>query len=255
MPQTTLDWSAARKPLSQIAGNAQKRPRSNDDQDPTEPPSKSHTAPAGLISVTAQSRRMVLEHLQGWIRALGTQHRYIGGLGGDGTQLRMPLRSSDGRVLTWHKFAEEIASKVAIQNHPSDEDDCWFVPASGGDTAGYPVKKLWNGGERNKWRVHRILFFLKNPTIDEKSTNDIAHRCRRGRFDEAAGINWSCINPYHTVSVPHAVNLDHNKCHHGCLQLCPHSPKCVWTNDEGKKMKCRDLVPMPAVCTCGAGCF
>jgi hypothetical protein len=150
----------------------------------------------------------------------------------------------------------QIATKVADQTQPADEEECWFVEGNGGDTSGYPVKKLWKKGERNKWRLHRVLFFLKNKDMDETSqANDIAHLCRRGRFDHEQGVTRSCVNPFHTASVPHAINLEHNQCANGCRGLCPHTPKCLWTTEEGRRMKCRDLWPLPAVCACGQKCF
>ena len=68
----------------------------------------------------------------------------------------------------------------------------------GGDTSGYPVKKIFGKGEKNKWRVHRILHFLKNPSADPyDTTKEIAHLCRRGRFDAANSVVRACINPQH----------------------------------------------------------
>jgi hypothetical protein len=86
-----------------------------------------------------------------------------------------------------------------------------------GDTSGYPSKKLAKSGERNKHRVHRILFFWKNPDeLDHQQGQVVAHRCRRGRFDFDSGIEKACVNPYHLTQTDQRTNLDHDGCERSC---------------------------------------
>lgn len=145
---------------------------------------------------------------------------------------------------------------MSAQTAPQTADDCWFVEMHGGDTAGYPQKKLSNRGGANKWRVHQILHYLSHPDLDENDrTLELSHLCRRGRFDFALGITRACVNPVHTTLADHNTNLSQNTCGNGCAHLCPHQPRCVWTNGEGRRMRCREIWPMPAVCGCGAGCY
>jgi hypothetical protein len=85
-----------------------------------------------------------------------------------------------------------------------------------GDTSGYPVKKIFGKGEKNKWRVHRILHFLKNPSADPyDTTKEIAHLCRRGPFDTAK----QCCEGLYRPS-PH---YSHRPCHQPLAQSM-----CKW---------------------------
>jgi hypothetical protein len=191
----------------------------------------------------------------GWVRQLNPQSPLVGSLG---VGIRMPLRSSDGRALTWEKLAREIASKAAAQG-ASGPDDCWFVVAVNGDTSGYPQKKLATSGERNKHALSRILHFLKTPADLDRYNADnqlqVAHRCRRGRFDQSKGVDWACVNPHHTVLVSDVINKSHDGCANGCAQLCPHTPKCLWTDAGGHSLPCRLQIPLPPSCSCGHHCF
>ena len=113
MPQQSLlQFAVPRKALAEASPNIQrKRPYdSSSDANLLQPPAKASTsaAPASQFTQAHTSRSMVLLHLNGWVQALGAGHRYIGTLGGDGTQLRMPLKAGDGRQLTWSKFADEV---------------------------------------------------------------------------------------------------------------------------------------------------
>jgi hypothetical protein len=144
-----------------------------------------------------------------------------------------------------------------VQNAPTTIDDCWFMEGTAGDTAGYPSKKISGRGSENKWRLHRVMHFWKTPAdLATDAGAELAHLCRRGRYDFAAGIAVACVNPHHTHQTSHATNLSHNQCANSCARLCPHQPKCIWTNDAGRRMVCRDVVPWPpAQCTCGNNCF
>jgi len=275
--------------------------------------------------------------------------------------IQMPKTSSDGRALTWAKLADEvrevkipwgqkhdqeynntdtaqIAGKIASCLAPTSRDDCWGVPPSQGDTAGYIIKKLAKSGERNKHAVHRrvrsihshasismltrmlfsILFaayFSQKwiavlaseatttaakdaadaarktaaaaKTAADASTDDttlsnaytaataaataataayeaaalskleIAHLCRRGRYDQPGGFGWGCVNPWHLDALTHRVNLEHNGCARACRVLCPHG-NCVWTRKtDGKLLACRlrEGVGVVLSCSCGMDCF
>lgn len=101
-------------------------------------------------------------------------------LGSAGNELKMPMRATDGRVLTWEKWAAEIIGKVV--NKPQSTDDCWFVKGFAGDMSGYPTKKLAPRGNQNKWRVYRMMFFMMHPDQLALGTDPnlhCAHRCSR----------------------------------------------------------------------------
>jgi hypothetical protein len=278
--QAKLPFVAARKPLASIDPNISLRPAKRSaaniaDDAPLPLPKKLASALAAApttFTLIHRSKQMILQEVRSWIDALGTRHRLVGDLGGDGTELKMPLDARDRRVLTWAKLAEDashrrfcflgyanvlqVASKVAAEHQPQTAADCWFMIVAEKDTSGYAMRKLWNGGERNKWRMHRILHFLKNPRDDEKDPAiEIAHLCRRGRADPKRKLLRVCVNPHHTTATDSQTNLSHDRCGNGCKHLCPHEPKCIWTNADGVRMMCRDAWPMPAVCACGAGCY
>ncbi|KAK1595333.1 uncharacterized protein LY79DRAFT_668118 [Colletotrichum navitas] len=65
----------------------------------------------------------------------------------------MPLRSGDGRVLTWDKMCTEFIQKIILAvpaSPPVSTNDCWFFPGAASNNTGYPVKKLAARGEGNK---------------------------------------------------------------------------------------------------------
>ncbi|KAJ0159559.1 hypothetical protein CTA2_9477 [Colletotrichum tanaceti] len=80
----------------------------------------------------------------------------------------MPMTLSDGQALNREKmcydFVEKIVESVPA-SPPQSPDDCWFYPGLASNTIGYPIKKIARAGEANKWGVHRILFFMKNPAL------------------------------------------------------------------------------------------
>jgi hypothetical protein len=149
-----------------------------------------------------------------------------------------------------------MAEKIAAENAPLTEEDCWFIGGNNGETAGYPGKKLSTGPPTSTGSIE-ILHFLRTPAnYPCPAGQEIAHRCRRGRFKEELGVFVACVNPAHTTSCSHDVNLSHNQCGNGCRKLCPHAPKCVWTREsDGVRLTCRDSWPLPTECLCGRGCF
>lgn len=153
----------------------------------------------------------------------------------------------------------QLKRKIHSGNEPLTVNDCWFVQGGESDTSGYPVKKIASRGERNKWRVHRLLFFVVNPALAPAAAPPahqvVAHRCGRGRYDHARGISEACINPHHLVLVSQSVNLDHDKCRRSCAAWCPHRPRCVFTNDRGRWLPCRNAVPLRHPCGCVESCF
>jgi Zinc-binding loop region of homing endonuclease len=151
-----------------------------------------------------------------------------------------------------------MTRKILVTNCPSTIQDCWFVEGGESDTSGYPVKKIAKRGEANKWRLHRIMFFWSSPQSLHSTSNlglQVAHRCGRGRYDHHRGIRVSCINPHHLVLVPQTINIDHNLCRRSCAAWCPHRPRCIYTNEGGKWLPCRNKIPLQSPCICGKRCF
>ncbi|KAF1971177.1 hypothetical protein BU23DRAFT_195451 [Bimuria novae-zelandiae CBS 107.79] len=142
--------------------------------------------------------------------------------------------------------------------------DCWFWKQSKSDTWGYATHKLSTHGSHNKQRVHSILYFARFPNA--KDNVELAHRCGRGlrRFG-------GCVNPRHLQPATAAENAgqtpysatkyssnsfskDHKDCKGACSLTCPHTPRCIWTDTQGRYLPCRNVFQHP--CTCeGYDCW
>jgi hypothetical protein len=166
-------------------------------------------------------------------------------------RLRMPLNSSDGRRLTWTKYAGRVASEIV--NQPTSEESCWFLKSNTNDQL--HSAKFSKTGSRSKWLTHRVLYVLMNPTAltlveDRASSKDIhfSHRCGHGRGD------LICVNPWHIILASPVQNQDHKGCTYGAYWLCPHKPKCLWTwPDTGQPKACFNK-PAPVACECPRRC-
>lgn len=108
-----------------------------------------------------QSQLMLLHEFNQFLGTLHTEHVLVGKLGGSGSELKMPIQHKDKRRLTWVKFTREMIDKIVRGNAPLTKSDCWMIEGPRTDRprttspGGYPSKKLWGRGERNRWRVHR----------------------------------------------------------------------------------------------------
>ena len=149
--------------------------------------------------------------------------------------------------------------RVATEGwYPTSTEDCWLVKA--GDKTKYPSKKLHHNGTVNPFKTHILLFSLKRQTAIVSIGRVHAHRCSKGlpELDAPARERLSCINPWHLTLCTQRENIEHKICSQRLgAALCPHTPKCIWTNKHGKRMKCWDAETMPEgeVCRCRAGCF
>ncbi|KAI4862837.1 hypothetical protein F4820DRAFT_450572 [Hypoxylon rubiginosum] len=202
------------------------------------------------------SARLIQTCFDSWLAALPAA--MIGTLGGTSSVLQMPMQRADGRMLTWRKFAAELVNKISATNTPATTNDCWFVLGGEKDTAGYPIKKLSPRGSANKWPLHRIMFFLSEPGLLNYASSPehtVAHRCGRGRYNFAIGIEVSCVNPHHLTLTSLQVNLNHNLCRRSCAAWCPHDPRCVYTNENGQYLPCRNAIPLQYPCKCPKSCF
>ncbi len=213
------------------------------DPEPALPPTRPEPEPTNFID----------SHFIAWVDAL--PESMVGPLGGDGTQLKMPVTSEDGRSLTWKKLAERLTGKII--NLPRTDNDCWFIAAGLGDTSGYATVKIAAAGNRNKWTVHRIMYFLMHPEeIEEaRGAKHCSHRCNRGRADTLKGIDVCCINPHHLRLCDGAENQDHKGCKRSQAAWCPHEPKCIFTNDEGFWLPCRNTTSRSTLCVCEMDCL
>lgn len=109
MPVHSKLTFAPRAPLVQVSGNrvnpppaALKREHKEDSDRKVIVPKRVAAPPLSLLLPSIfiqrrnQSRRIALDSLNVWIRGLGPDHRFVGTLGGDGTELKMPLSLGDG---------------------------------------------------------------------------------------------------------------------------------------------------------------
>lgn len=186
--------------------------------------------------------------------------------------LRMPKVSNDGRVLTWTKTINKVASKIV--NNPQSDLWCWLVHANTNN--GSNILKLSPTGSANKWKTGKALhiltccsapfmqfdqqclkvtqesneYELKSGMIpcaedpesayivgnDKSSGYVAAHLCRNG--DKNTLGKLVCINPFHITLVPQYVNVSHHGCEFGNRATCPHG-NCIWTwKDTGEPKYC-----------------
>jgi len=163
--------------------------------------------------------------------------------------LRMPrAESPDGRALTWPKLLDRLAGKLL--NKPQTVEWCWFATATKDD--GYHELKICLNGSTGKYRTARALRVLVEPdkydTVNDRDENRQAlHRCGRGKARHKKGP--SCINPYHIYFGTRETNEDTKGCRYGAMYLCPHTPKCVFTDPEsGAPIPCFNLPTNPGPC-------
>jgi hypothetical protein len=168
--------------------------------------------------------------------------------------LRMPRKAHhDARKLTWPKKLAAIAGEVI--NAPPSTNDCWYVPASKLD--GYHETKISATGSTGKYRTHRMLRALYDPTAwtivnDRKIEDHALHRCGRGKA--SAKGEPACINPHHICFADSAVNQDTKGCKYGAAFLCPHNPRCIWVDPATGRFKpCRND-PTKTQCSCDHKC-
>lgn len=140
---------------------------------------------------------------------------------------------------------------------PQSTDDCWLMKCTASDSAGYPKKAIAGRGGGNRWIVHRVWFFVlvgltvKNEVEDQNLV--CAHRCGRGRYTETQP--YACINPHHITACTQEVNLSHDFDRNSCAQWCTHNPKCIYTNEAGTYLSCRNSIPLVHPCRCTNNCF
>lgn len=210
-------------------------------------------SPLRTIRLLFDSERFLQDQFDAWIEALPPA--MIRNLGGSGNELKMPMNSTDGRTLTWRKWVNEIVSKIT--NSPESTNDCWLISGFAGDTSGYPVKKISNRGNQNKWPVHRMTYFVMHPDQLDAAAGPLhcSHRCNRGRYDTAKGVEFACINPNHLTLCTAAENQDHKGCIRSQAAWCPHEPRCIYTDDDGRWLPCRNTEKRTPICVCGRDCL
>src|SRR5258707_7283917 len=109
-----------------------------------------------------------------------------------------------------------MAEKIAAENAPFTEEDCWFIGGTMGRSLATPARSCLPTGPPTSTGSIEILHFLRTPAnYPCPAGQEIAHRCRRGRFKEELGVFVACVNPAHTTSCSHDVDLSHNQCGNG----------------------------------------
>lgn len=133
------------------------QPEPNSLQIETKPPEPPTLIPGRIRT----SRRFLNDEFEQLIARLHSGHTLVGPLGGNGDEIKMPIQASDGRTLTWRKFAGQMIAAISEANAPLSRGDCWFLEGNEKDTSGYPVKKLAGSGEKNKKAVFRLAVELQ----------------------------------------------------------------------------------------------
>jgi len=71
---------------------------------------------------------------------------------------------------------------------------------------------------------------------------DLSHRC--WKFPQR------CVNPRHLCWELHLYNMSRISCVNGSYGTCPHLPKCIYVDNDGKSLACRNRPGPVAPCTC-----
>lgn len=143
----------------------------------------------------------------------------------------------------WHALIDEAVA--SLRNSPTDITmDCWFSNRPH-DKSGYPMiypKRIDRDGkqrtDKSAVKMCRIFGMLKFPEhLAVLQTQDrqlqAAHRCHH----ESA----LCWNPHHIIFTSDGDNKDMSGCHYGMHTLCPHRPVCIWTDESGILIPCRNI--------------
>lgn len=154
----------------------------------------------------------------------------------------------DKRKASWTHVITNLARNVA--NDPKSAQDC-FISSFADNKGRSGVYAMHKFGPKNVG-VHRTCAVLAFPNkvkeisraVDEDESDEkpssklvVAHRCG----------SHKCFNPSHMVVVTQKENESHKGCRHGCAQLCPHSPKCIFVK-EGRFLPCLNDSVLPKTC-------
>jgi len=77
----------------------------------------------------------------------------------------------------------------------------------------------------------------------------------RSLHNTTRGVAEACINPHHLTLADPADNQDHKGCARSQAAWCPHRPRCLFTNDRGQWLPCRNTTTRTPVCVCDRDCF
>jgi hypothetical protein len=205
---------------------------------------------------TKGARAMVIDYLINSLYRISPQHPAFGEL--KHNELRMPRHSLDKRKLTWEALIKKTAKKLV--NRPVHIDDCWFIKATPGSS--YHDYSIAAKGGSNRYALHRVFAVLEHPEdYDKINTREAgkrlaswvcAHRCNRGIQESGS----TCINPRHITICTQQENLSHRACVNGCAFLCPHTPKCIFTDFNGYYLPCRNRTDkLPETCNHPVRCL
>lgn len=101
---------------------------------------------------------------------------------------------------------------------------CWQLECSA--PQGYGTIHINSKDAKIDKRInaHRLMFKLFNPDVN-LSLGDrkmqVSHRCHKNM----------CVNPNHLVLESDKDNKDRDGCRYGSTYRCPHSPKCLFSDE------------------------
>jgi len=162
--------------------------------------------------------------------------------------------------ITWHNIIVMLVSKQ-LWNIPATESDCYMMNPIGqskqihitpveyrmdNPQQGYRLLSI-PGAKEHTIPAYRITAVLAHPELllefqkgktQASHELQVAHRCKH-EVIKGSSIN-PCWNPSHSILTDDVSNKNMNHCWHGASFLCPHTPKCIWTNDQGNLLLCRN---------------
>jgi len=96
-------------------------------------------------------------------------------------------------------------------------------------------ERYWGVDKKRNTTCYRITSSLLHKDMEYNDrTKQCAHRCYR-----AIQI---CISPYHIVIKNDAENKSMGHCVNGCFIYCDHEPKCIFVDEKGHYLPCRNDV-------------
>jgi len=102
---------------------------------------------------------------------------------------------------------------------------------------------LENGDVSIMTRIYRVTCSIVYDDLGySNNEKQCVHRCipQEIRLQE-------CINPFHMIIGSDQHNKDRNGCRYGVAYYCPHNPKCIWIDKNGRWLPCRNSIDMPVL--------
>lgn len=166
---------------------------------------------------------------------------------------------------TWHRVILKIAGSMPTRNLQSNT--CWMSTLST-DRGGHcklsvrpgRIEKRSDGNHsrRNIWDFYIVEGAASLETTTGRLITLLAHGPPTDTGAQASHLCHNepqqCTNPGHLIWEDDGTNKSRNRCVFGAGFLCPHQPKCVWTDTTGRFLPHRNCTEWQATCDSKGAC-